>query len=117
MSPPEEFNEPWFQAAFQNNDGDGIPDPETYSQWFQQADPATRAEAVGKRRYAAMVKKLDRQPEYSDFIGQDGKLLTVKHLQSESDFDHAQRRAAVDSDIQRRGDLFKQVKTFGTAVP
>jgi SPP1 gp7 family putative phage head morphogenesis protein len=52
LHPPEEFkNDPQLQADFQNAAGNAIPDPQVYSQWFDQADVGRRKMAVGAKRY------------------------------------------------------------------
>ena len=92
LKPPEEFeNDPAVKSAFANASGAGIPDPGTYDQWFAGADEARRKLAVGSRRYNAMREVLagQRDPEWTDFIDAEGKLLPVGQLRAETAFERA----------------------------
>lgn len=116
LRPPEGIDDdPVLKAAFANNQGDGIPDPATYDGWFKNADPQRRKLAVGVGRYRDMEKALggSREPEWTDFIDAEGKLLPRRQLQTEAPHDRDQRKTNVQKTINDRAELLRQVSSFG----
>ena len=114
LHPPEEFeNDPQLRAEFQNAAGNAIPDPQVYGQWFDRADPGRRKMAVGVQRYNAVAKKLGRTPQFTDFIGTDGSLLSLKHLHGESPEDRQSRLQAVQAQMKERQRLLQKSSRFG----
>lgn len=119
LAPPSDIQKnPELAAQWESPDGT-IPDPATYDQWFAQQDPEMQRQAVGSRRYDAIAKRLGdgRQPEWSDFIDPDGKLLAASALKDEGDFRRAERKAAVTAEINRRGEWFQHVASQGFVAP
>lgn len=114
LHPPEEFeNDPQLRAEFFNADNQAIPDPRVYSQWFSQVDPGRRKMSVGAKRYRAVEKKLGRTPEFADFIGRDGKLLTLDHLKRETERQRERRLREVSQLMLQRQELLTKVSRFG----
>jgi hypothetical protein len=116
LRPPEEFvADPAVRAEFANAAGDSVADPAVYTQWFQQADVSRRKIAVGARRYETVRKRLDgsREPEWTDFIDPEGKLLSPEVLSRETQLDQVARRSAVGTAIQQRQELLRQVQQMG----
>lgn len=106
LRPPKELeNDPDVAAAFKNATGAGIPDPATYDQWFNQVDEGRRKMAVGVRRYSLVKRQLFkiREPEWTDFIDENGKLLSIAELEKESTVTRMARKEAVAQAIQKRG--------------
>lgn len=111
LEPPKELdNDPVLKAQFQNAQGVGIPDPAAYSEWFKQADPRRRMLVVGVKRYREMEKRLagQREPEWTDFVNSDGKLLAVTTLRDEDIPTRTARKQLVQSIIDTRERLIKQ---------
>jgi len=103
LATPEEFlTDPALGADFANATADTIPDPSAYSQWFLAAEEPVRIAAVGVRRYRAAQSVLDGAPEWIDFIGPDGRLLSPQAIKGESVAARQARRAAVEEIIRRR---------------
>lgn len=114
QTPSEVENDPAVKAEFANVEGQKIPDPVAYGDWFRQADEPRRRDAVGSRRYDAVKAKTAPhgvQPAWSDFIDRDGKLLPAKTLKTESPVEALDRKADVDVMIAQRADLFSQIAT------
>lgn len=87
LRPPREIErDPLLSAQFKTDQGSGIPDPTSYASWFDQADVTRRQLAVGRKRYEVVRKQYAqiREPEWTDFIDDDGKLVPTATLQSES---------------------------------
>ena len=117
-TPDEIANDPELKSEFENADGEPIPDPQTYSQWFDEADEGRRKLAVGVRRYAAVVKRLQqrgekRSPKWTDFIDGNGVLLTLKHIAEETPTDQIFRLLNIDSLIASRADLIAKMRAAG----
>lgn len=112
LKPPDEIvNDPVLAAEFQTAAGDSILDPAAYDSWFSRASEGRRKDAVGAGRYN-FVKGLNQagiDPDWTDFIGNDGKLLTVKTLRKESPVDRADRKNAVAATLRRREDAIRKV--------
>ena len=120
LEPPEELkDDPQVREAFRTASGVAIPDPESYEQWFSQADPGRRKLAVGVARYDVVQRQLKdvRQPEWSDFVDVDGNLLTVAQLDSESALDRVARKENVQTAIRERAKKLKEVATRGFVFP
>lgn len=116
MNPPEGFEkDPALRAEFANNDGDSIPDPGVYTQWFDKADLPARKLAVGSKRYREIEKSLngERQPEWTDFIDKDGRLLPIQSIRNEDDVIRSKRKQLVQQSIDKRADLVNQVASRG----
>jgi len=111
LEPPDEVNtDPVFKAQFQNAQGIGIPDPAAYDEWFKAADNRRRMLVVGVKRYREMEKILgsQRQPEWTDFVDETGKLLPVNDLRNEDVVQRIARKQLVQSVIDARARLLKQ---------
>lgn len=103
LKPPEALKtDPGLLAEFKNNQGAGIPDPASYSQWFKGADEKRRMMAVGVRRYRTIQGMVDREPEWSDFLLPDGKLAPVDLLKNETPFERVARKTEIDSVLAAR---------------
>lgn len=111
-------NGPEQLAVFTNASDRLIPDPATYSDWFDRADEKRRRVAVGARRYSAVRDVLGADPRWEDFIDPDtGSLLGVAALKSEPDAARTERVAKVRAEIARREALIRQVATLGFEMP
>lgn len=118
LAPPGDVaDNPALQAAFRNADGDFAPDPAAYDVWFRNADKRRQMAAVGVRRYAAVEKLVRRRPEYSDFVDEDGKLLSVAALRSEKENTRLARKAAVSIVMRRQENYLRQVALQGFLNP
>jgi hypothetical protein len=96
---------PELGADFANAAAEVIPDPSAYSVWFDDASPSQRAAAVGVGPYRAAQGVLDVEPDWENFIGADGKLMTAKAIKGESVADRERRLAGVRKTIQGRETL------------
>lgn len=116
LKEPEEFkNDPALRAEFQNAAGAMIPDPSVYTQWFERADRGRRMMAVGVKRYQSMEKQLagQREPQWTDFIDPEGRLLGITALRAETPQQRAARLREVQAAIAKRGDLLNKINQFG----
>lgn len=105
---PEKLN------VFRNSAGKAIPNPDTYSAWFDQADERRRRLAVGTRRYSAIRDALDTEPTWAHFIDpRDGDLMPLSALRAESPTDRAERVQIVLKQMAQRAGDIRQVSTFG----
>lgn len=101
---------------FTNSNGDLLPDPVIYSDWFDRADLKRRRIAVGARRYAAMSKAKDGEPRWEDFVDPEtGALVPMDRIKAESETARSERVAKVRIEMLRRQDLIRQVSRFGFA--
>lgn len=114
---PKEFEaDPRVAAEFESAQGDAIPDPAAYSDWFAGAEEADRVEAVGKRRYQVMADKLadhGRRPEWSDFLQADGSLAPIDTLKRETPEAAEQRKAEVRDMLAERERLYQLAGATG----
>jgi SPP1 gp7 family putative phage head morphogenesis protein len=112
-------NDPAAKALFTGNDKKLIPDPVTYSEWFDTATEQERKWAVGTRRLAAVKKIKGAAPlAWADFLNPDtGQLLPVDALKGETAAQRQGRIDQVDEVIQQRRDLSVQVGRFGYVPP
>jgi SPP1 gp7 family putative phage head morphogenesis protein len=120
LQPPKELeNDPDVAAAFANDQGAGIPDPASYDNWFASADRERQVMAVGARRYRAVEDLLRglRPPEWTDFIDEEGKLLPISKINSESPADRATRKFEVGEVIRKRGEQVKAIAAKGFVLP
>lgn len=115
LRPPKEVEaDPAIRADYQTATGDMIPDPSAYSDWFRQADIGRRKMAVGSTRYKTVQRLLGgADPQWADFIGPDGDLMTVDKLRGETQRQRDSRVAKVTATIAQRMDLLGQVSRFG----
>jgi len=117
LKPPVEFEtDPQLRSEFQNAAGNAIPDPDVYSQWFDNADVGRRKMAVGATRYKVMQQKLgdSREPRFSDFIDPaDGRLLTAAELKKEELWEREFRAKQVTTLMEERQKLLGKVSRFG----
>jgi len=103
LATPDEFlNDAALAADFANASADLIPDPAAYVNWFTAAQEPQRIAAVGARRYRLARERLGRQPEWTDFLTPEGRLVPVAQLRSEDLPAWERRRAAVEEIIRRR---------------
>ena len=99
---------------FQNAEDALIPDPLTYSDWFQRADAQKRKVAVGVRRYATMKDAIGQHPSWEHFVDEDtGGLLTLNQIQDETQAQRAERVQRVRAVIAQRGMARQQVARLG----
>ncbi|GAB4133081.1 MAG: hypothetical protein Kow0040_14880 [Thermogutta sp.] len=86
-----------------------IPDPVSYPAWWQRASAKERMTAVGVTRYQAVRGRLNRAPQWTDFIDPDGRLLSIKELLAETDEEREARLRAVKTALDDRRRLFRAV--------
>jgi SPP1 gp7 family putative phage head morphogenesis protein len=111
LAPPKMSKEP--QTKFANASKDEIPDPSVYDRWFSLADDPTRKEAVGVGRYLAALDAKGSRPEWKDFVGTDGKLLSADAIRRESDGARRERRLAVEELFRKREQAIRQISNQG----
>ena len=104
--------DPVRRAVFTTAEDMLVPDPLTYSEWFDRAPLRLRRKAVGPRRYEEVAR--DATPQWADFIDpEDGSLLGLNELRRESDVERVSRAYNARQLIQKRGQAVRQVATFG----
>ena len=114
LAPPDEIlDNPELMTDFENASGEVITDPTTYDQWFLQADEVRRKLAVGTRRYQAVQKMLDREPEWTDFVSETGSLIPTDQLKRETADDRLARKALVSELLTKRREKLRQISQFG----
>jgi len=113
--PSELKNNPELQAEFRNAANQPIPDPHVYSQWFDSADEGRRKQAVGVRRYDSMKRQLGgvRDPQFTDFIDGNGKIMTIRTLRAETAQGREARLKRVRGAMEKRQEMLSQVSRFG----
>lgn len=105
---PEKLN------VFSNSAGKLVPDPATYSAWFNQADERRRRLAVGTRRYSAVREVLEEEPTWAHFLDpRDGDLMPLEALRNESASDRAARVQIVMKQLAQQAGDIRQTATFG----
>lgn len=106
-TPGEVLSNPAVAQTFKNDSGSRIPDPVAYEDWFRRADERRRRKAVGSRRYDVVKKQKPegQQPEWSDFIGKDGKLIPVTVLKQGGESALARKVEVGVMLAQRRSDF------------
>jgi len=120
MSPPEELeDDPELAAEFRNASREAIPDPQEYSHWFQSADEGRRKIAVGAQRYNLVKQRLGnfREPEWTDFIDGEGKLLPTKQISRETEKDALLRKGLLSRKIEARKQMIQQISATGFEDP
>lgn len=118
LEAPEEFlNDPALRKEFVTATADAIPDPAAYSEWFARADTTARLHAVGVRRYAEMQRRLGREPEWIDFVDENGKLLKPSQIRNEGEADRQARRERVAAVMAEREQLYREVYGRGMFLP
>lgn len=112
-------NDPAAKALFTGNDKKLIPDPVTYSEWFNTATEQERRWAVGTRRLATVQKIAKGRPvTWADFLNPEtGQLLPVEDLKAETASQRQERTERVGEVIQQRRELAVQVSRFGYVPP
>lgn len=116
LQPPESLEkDPAVQKAFKSASGAGIPEPASYDRWFSQVDVGRRKMAVGSGRYNEVSRQLTRirEPEWTDFIGDDGKLMSIKELKSESSYERQARKERLKKRISDQGSDITSVRDRG----
>lgn len=120
LTTPSEFlNDPAIRAEFENASGQPIVDPQVYDEWFRSASVGKRKMVVGSAKYESMKRQLGgvREPEWTDFIDENGKMLPLKTLRAETLAGRAARKRKVDELIQTRKKLLADVSRYGFVVP
>lgn len=121
LRPLEAFAEdPAKLARFETAMEKVIPDPIDYSRWFDQATEKQKVQAVGPVRYRTLKARLpaEREPQYADFLDQEGgNLVPVDQLKAETPQQQQARRAEVDQLIAKRQRQIKQVARLGFETP
>lgn len=107
QTPAEVAANPAVAQTFKNNEGSRIPDPVAYDDWFRRAPVRLRKKAVGSRRYDVVEKQKPKgqQPEWSDFIGPDGKLIPVTVLKQGGEAALARKTEVAVMLTHRRADF------------
>lgn len=116
LHPPAAFkNDPAVRAEFANDAGLGIPDPSSYADWFARVDTGRQKMAVGVQRFQAMADLLAeaRDPEWSDFIDEDGRLLSPAELRAEDILTRTARKQRVQAAMAERRRLIQEVAAKG----
>lgn len=114
LSMPEEFKrDPALRAVFETAAGNLIPDPSSYTDWWERAGERERMTAVGMKRYQAVRGRLGREPEWVDFIDAEGKLLPIDKLTSETPAARDERRIEVQTILDARKRMFTAVASRG----
>lgn len=119
LKPPAELeSDPAIREAFRATKGSGRLDAETHDKWFASATEKQRKQVVGVRRYAEVQSLVgDRQPEWSDFVDEDGQLLTRTQLRDESVTDRQARKEAIKRMMERRGRAIRELSRRGFEWP
>lgn len=111
LKEPSEIESDPALVAFANDDGDSIVDPAAYDSWFAGATVAQRRAAVGVRRYE-IVRQQNQpgiDPDWTDFIDEDGHLLPPVKLKKEPPAKRAERKAKVNARLRQREEAFRRV--------
>lgn len=97
-------------TVFQQAQGSLVPDPDTYGSWWKQADDRRRKIAVGVRRYLTMLDRLQREPDWIEFMDPDtGGLLSVEQLKAETVSERNERVGRMRQVIGERRDELERV--------
>ncbi|HHK41768.1 MAG TPA: hypothetical protein ENJ50_05050, partial [Planctomycetaceae bacterium] len=116
LSPPGEWKD---DPATHASHASGAADPKTVSDWFATARPLERKVVVGVQRYNLVAEKLNgvREPEWSDFIDDNGKLLSADKLLKETALQRQARKERLDKTIRERGRLLSTISRKGFESP
>ena len=90
-----------------------VPDPLTYSTWWQTTDDRRRKVAVGVRRFHAVRDALGHEPRWEHFLGLDGALLPLDVLKAETPVARQERLAKVAALLAPRREGLRQTAMFG----
>lgn len=90
------------------------PDAVAYEEWFKGASERERKAAVGARRYSEVKRRLDRKPQWQDFISTKGELLDVNQIRSEDHNDRLKRIGAVLSMLTNQKQWMQSLLSLGT---
>lgn len=105
VRPPARENAPDPPPVFRQDQGALIPDGSTYGDWWKQADDRRRKIAVGVRRYLTMLDRLQREPDWIEFMDPDtGGLLSVDQLKAETVSERNERVGKMRAVIGERRD-------------
>lgn len=116
LSMPDELkNDPEVRDSFRLDRLPGTTDAKTYDKWFAKADASKRKQVTGVARYNA-VKEIAgsrRQPDWIDFIDEDGQLLTISQLQNETAVERQARKQRIRELVKKRGTALRSVSSRG----
>lgn len=112
--PPELQDDAEVRAAFQA-DTAGTLDPGSYVDWWKGVDAGRRKEVVGRKRYDWMVDQVKgvREPEFADFVNDEGRILPLTDLKNETSLDREIRKQKVRNEIILRGQQRFEVSKQG----
>jgi len=100
-------------ASFANAENRLIPDPVSYSDWFDQADERRRRTAVGSRRYAEVAGKVG-EPSWHHFLDPEtGELMPLATLRTEGSRARERRVNRVQKLLAQRREHIRQVQVYG----
>lgn len=113
--PPGIEDDPARLAVFTTNAGKVIPDPVTYSEWFEKrATERQKRQAMGSRKYSRVKKLLGEQPPtWEHFVDEDGLPLSLAQIEHEGPEKRAERLGKVRAMVAERERLIRQTSTFG----
>lgn len=101
-------------AVFTDAEEQLVPDPLTYSEWFDRAPLAARQTAVGVRRYKVVSDALGASPSWEYFIDPDqGGIMPMASLRDETDDDRAARVGRVRQQMGERREWLRKAKMLG----
>lgn len=118
LTPEEYQDQPEAAARDFNPTGAAAADPLAYGQWFSSANRDSRRYAVGGGRYDAVSKALGRtrQPEWVDFVDEDGNLLSLDRIKRMSPAEREELSGKVAVLMRDRSELLQQTLTQGFVV-
>jgi SPP1 gp7 family putative phage head morphogenesis protein len=118
LSPPQEaLDDPTFLAELRASGGTSGPDIVTQQQWWKTADEARKRISVGSKRYDSMRSILGREPDWIDFIADNGRLLKIKELEAETSIERGNRRAAILTALTMQGQQVSQIGGMQFLLP
>lgn len=115
----EILDNPETKKLFDDNEGNLVPDPNSYHDWFDTASAADRRWAVGSRRLSTMMDLLKpgESLSWAHFLDpKSGKLLDISQLKRETPEERAARVAMVQAELARRKELARQVHKYGFLI-
>jgi len=117
LAPPQEaLDDPAYLAELRALTANSGPDIVTQQQWWQQTDESRKRLAVGSKRYQAMKDKLNREPDWVDFVNVDGGFIKTENLLKESAEQRERRRMAIQMTIAEQGQAARDVSRLGFAI-
>ncbi|WP_347245369.1 phage minor head protein [Thermogutta sp.] len=118
LKPPDALmGNPDAMDAFRRETQVLIPDPGSYTDWWERASEKERMTAVGVKRYQTVRKLLKRDPEWIDFLAPDGSLLSISQLRSENAEQRRARRLQVEAMLAKQRMAYRQVAATGWTQP